>query len=625
MKRLLCELIFSCVMATSEPMSVDELTYRTMLYDYYQGAYDNALVGIMVAEQQNRTGSDPVRFALAKGSVAFEDGLLGYARSAFAQLPSESLTDIDSLRIGFHLARVSHRQQQWAQLSSELDQIKRAQDALGMEQHPEVSYLTADLALQQDAFVQAGEAIDGLDDDEPFRGFGLFNLGVALRDAGRTEESADMFRLLTAMPGRNDEVRDLKERGRLALAHLARTEARSEDAKSILEDLPTGSRYRDAALAAYGTLAMEQKDFDLAARIWLTLKQDEKWHTSNAVAHLGFPMALEGMTEPRWVLTHYQSAEREYSQRLEVLEGVQLRTQNVEWVRRLAQAVTASGVEDEGLAGLVEEWEHDIAREEWLEWLAAEDVDALLREWRALADMTRWLESVPETLGVFAQVSTEQVQRTANLKAALVDDDVQVRRESLQQEVDRIDQRLAWLDNNPPIPDSDWMLAVADDARRVRVEELLTMIAQAKDLSGTEGARLRERAERLLGIVFYELADDFPDHRWRLQRQKQDVLKALADVDTRVLRVRNAEETFVSGAGMTAERYLPRVDDLRQRIAAALASRETALAGLLQSRMQAESQRIEQYLFMTRVAIAQASDQLALSEDPSPVPTGRQP
>jgi hypothetical protein len=39
------------------------------------------------------------------------------------------------------------------------------------------------------------------------------------------------------------------------------------------------------------------------------------------------------------------------------------------------------------------------------------------------------------------------------------------------------------------------------------------------------------------------------------------------------------------------------------------------LAEHLQSRMKQESERIEQYLFLTRVAIAQASDQLALSDD----------
>ena len=70
MKRLLCELIFSCVMGTSDPMSVDELTYRSVLYDYYQEDYGAALVEVMVAEQQNRLGDDPLRFALAKGSVA---------------------------------------------------------------------------------------------------------------------------------------------------------------------------------------------------------------------------------------------------------------------------------------------------------------------------------------------------------------------------------------------------------------------------------------------------------------------------------------------------------------------------------------------------------------------------
>ena len=615
MKRLLCELIFSCVMGTSDPMSVDELTYRSVLYDYYQEDYGAALVEVMVAEQQNRLGDDPLRFALAKGSVAFEDGLYDYAGKAFAALPEAELKDVDRMRIGFHMARVRHRQQDWDQLAVELDKVNRAQSALGMEPHPEVSYMSADLALQRGDFAKAGEAIDLMDDDEPFRGYALFNLGVALRDSNQLDDSLDIFRLLEAMPGKDLQVRDLKQRGRLALAHLSKADAESEDAKTILEDLPTGSRYRDAALATYGTLAMEQKDYNLAARIWLTLKQEEKWHTSNAIAHLGFPMALEGMSEPRWVLTHYQSAEREYGQRLAVLQGVQARAGDQAWVRRLAQAVTTSGVEEKGLAGLVQEWDHDIGREEWLEWLAAEDVNNLLREWRSLADMSAWLGTVPDTLDAFAQVSVKQVERTHNLRSALENEKILARRAELQTELAGIDERLAWLDANQPEPDSDWMLAMADDTQRKRIESLLAMLGQAQSMTDAEGSQVRERVERQLGIVFYELADDYPGQRWRLARQKQEVVQALADVDVSIDRVQSAEQAYVGSVGMRAEAYLPRVESLRMRIAQAMQAREVALAEHLQSRMQEESERIEQYLFLTRIAIAQASDQLALSDD----------
>lgn len=475
--------------------------------------------------------------------------------------------------------------------------------------------MSADLALQRGDFANAGEAIDLMDDDEPFRGYALFNLGVALRDSNKLDDSVDIFRLLEAMPGKDLQVRDLKQRGRLALAHLSKADAESEDAKTILEDLPTGSRYRDAALAAYGTLAMEQKDYNLAARIWLTLKQDEKWHTSNAVAHLGFPMALEGMSEPRWVLTHYQSAEREYGQRLAVLQGVQARAGDQAWVRRLAQAVTTSGVEEKGLAGLVEEWDHDIGREEWLEWLAAEDVNSLLREWRSLADMGAWLGTVPDTLDAFSQVSVKQVERTQNLRTALQDEKILARRAELQDELSGIDERLAWLDANQPVPDSDWMLAMANDTQRSRIDSLLAMLGQAQSMADAEGALVRKRVERLLGIVFYELANDYPDQRWRLARQKQAVVQALADVDVSIDRVQTAEQAYVGSVGLRSEAYLPRVESLRTRIAQAMQAREVALAERLQSRMQEESERIEQYLFLTRVAIAQASDQLALSED----------
>ena len=71
MKAFLCELIFSCAVAAPGAMPVDELTYRQMLYSYYQQDYQQALLDASVAQAQHRLGDNSVRFELAKGSFAF--------------------------------------------------------------------------------------------------------------------------------------------------------------------------------------------------------------------------------------------------------------------------------------------------------------------------------------------------------------------------------------------------------------------------------------------------------------------------------------------------------------------------------------------------------------------------
>ena len=80
MKNFICELILSCVIAAPVGKPVDELTYGSMLYSYYQQEYQQALLETMVAESQGRRGEDPVRFDLAKGSFAFSERMYDPSR-----------------------------------------------------------------------------------------------------------------------------------------------------------------------------------------------------------------------------------------------------------------------------------------------------------------------------------------------------------------------------------------------------------------------------------------------------------------------------------------------------------------------------------------------------------------
>ena len=84
MKQFLCELILSCVLGSPGVKPIDELTYGTVLYAYYQDDYQQALLETMVAKSQGRRGLDPVRFDLASGSFAFNERMYGLSRETFA-------------------------------------------------------------------------------------------------------------------------------------------------------------------------------------------------------------------------------------------------------------------------------------------------------------------------------------------------------------------------------------------------------------------------------------------------------------------------------------------------------------------------------------------------------------
>ena len=68
MKQFLCELLFTCSLLGPGAQPVDDLTYGTVLYEYFQEDYQAALLNAEVAKRQGRRGENTTRFELAAGS-----------------------------------------------------------------------------------------------------------------------------------------------------------------------------------------------------------------------------------------------------------------------------------------------------------------------------------------------------------------------------------------------------------------------------------------------------------------------------------------------------------------------------------------------------------------------------
>ena len=124
MNTILCNLLITCVVGMQDISPLEELSYGTVLYEYYQEQYEAAMVQALMAESQNRTGDDPLRFQIAKGSFAFANGMFNYAHDVFSDLDADQLSVLEQQRLAFHLAREYFRRQDWNKLASQLKLIQ---------------------------------------------------------------------------------------------------------------------------------------------------------------------------------------------------------------------------------------------------------------------------------------------------------------------------------------------------------------------------------------------------------------------------------------------------------------------------------------------------------------------
>ena len=612
MKAFFCELILSCVLAVPAVKPIDELTYGTVLYAYYQQDYQQALLDTLVAEEQGRRGENTVRFDLAKGSFAFIDGMYGYARNIFDGIEPGELTELDRMRLAFHLAREYHRRQDWPQMAAALEQIDLGRTWSGKEKfHPEVEYMRAEVAIEKGDFSTARRTLEKLEPEDPLRAYTLFNLGVAYKQAGDLRSARNVFSELAQMKSYGDEAFDLSQRSKLALAFIARQQNDTADAQRVLGALPGEGRYREVALAAYGGLAMDNEDYETAARIWLTLQNQDYWTSSTAAARLGFPVSLENLASPRRALVQYRAAERSFEARLATLDQLDRRAQDSTWVRGLLKVFSAPVEDRDRMSALMERWHDQLGHTGWLEWLAAEDVHKVLLQWRELLGSKRWLDLLPARLAAFEELSREQRRRGAEARVLLQNREVLSNRERLAAEIRNLRERLVALEAEPPEHSADWMLQLANAPERKVIGELMAMGRLVAGLGRQEKIRWNARINRLQGVIFWRLVVERSTRIRGLVRKLNGAESLLVNVDERIVRVEKAESRFAAGVETDFIAFSKRARDITRMVDTALRDREEQLAAEIHKGMNREKREVEHYLLITRIAIARATDQLA--------------
>lgn len=619
MKAFFCELILSCMLAAPGAKPVDELTYGTVLYAYYQQDYQQALLNTLVAEQQGRQGENTVRFELAKGSFAFSYGMYAYARETFARVHASELTTIDEMRLAFHLAREYHRRGDFDQLAANLDKIDLGKSLFGRRKfHPEVEFMRAEVAIHAQDLAAAEVALEQMDTEDPLRAYGLFNLGVAYRSEHNLDAAKAAFSRLTRMKSESDEVADLIQRAKLALAFIAREQNHVADAEAVLGALPGSGRYRDIALASYGGLAMDNGDYELAARIWLTLQNQQYWTTSTAQARLGFPVSLEKLASREMALMQYRVAERSFENRLTTLTTLNESAQDPEWVRGLLLAFSAPEQNSDQMSDLMQSWQDQLGHTDWLEWLATEDVHEVLVQWRELLGMRGWLDELPVRLEAYDQLSREQVRRGVAARELLYDRRLLENRDLLTHNIAEFAQRIEVLKSTVPTPDTTWMYVLANVEERELIDKFAVMRQMTRThMTESERDKWLKRVERLQGVLFWQLVDQSSIRTRLLEKTFGENQAMLADVNDRIARVQSAERRYMAGVQTDFLAFAERADVVAVRVDDALRGREESLAAEIRRGIQHEMREVREYLLVARIAIARATDLLAHSGDPS--------
>ncbi len=641
MNTILCNLLITCVVGLQDISPLEELSYGTVLYEYYQGQYEGAMVRALVAETQNRTGDDPVRFRVAKGSFAFANGMFNYAHDIFSGIDAEQLDNLEQQRLAFHLAREYFRRQDWDKLAVQLGVIQLDRNWLGRQlMHPEVQFMRAELAIQSGELDKAQDILNTIPVDNTLQVYGLFNLGVAfyqgstlepegeITSASDFDAAYDVFSTLSHLPVYSAETQDIVQRSRVALARLktqadaarpqnALTRAGVSLSEQLLDTLPGSGRYQNLALASYASTAMQDQDAEVASRVWQKLKNQNNWTASSAKAYLGLPMSLEllskeGTVTHEAVLHAYRDAEKTFQSRLDTLKSIRIQAEDSKWMGEFLATFASPHVDEARHSAAILEWQEEIGYSDWLEWLSSETVHGLLSDWSELKKMDAYLETIPENLEALNLAAIEIKRRTRAARLVLQEQGLVDKRDLLVAQIAELRSRVSVLNTRKAEYSDEWMLSIASHQQEESIRSLSRMrVVAEKELDDAQRARLVYRVERLRGLRFFDLVDTKPARLQLINKRLQVHENDMEQVDAARSRLNRAEHNYDNGIAIGLESLPKRVHGLELAISAALHNRQEMLAGEIRSGMKREIRRVERYLLIARVAIARTSDLLA--------------
>ena len=120
------------------------------------------------------------------------------------------------------------------------------------------------------------------------------------------------------------------------------------------------------------------------------------------------------------------------------------------------------------------------------------------------------------------------------------------------------------------------------------------------------------RIDYLEGITFWGLVDERETRLREAETQAAGAAALLAEIDAKITRVTRAEAALASGVHVDFFAFQGRADSIREEVAVAIAQRETRLGDQIRSGIHREMAQVERQILVTRVAIARATDQLAM-------------
>jgi tetratricopeptide (TPR) repeat protein len=586
-----------------------DLYFGEALYQSYQGQYFDALERLDAELAQHRRLDEPERdslqYHIKQADFSVGDFELRYRMHLRAGRAIRAVLDADveqpvKNEAAFRLAKIEFQKDQ---PEDALNALARIHGTVPEDIKNDVEFLRANVYSALGRPADAVEVLRRLQGAEDLKGFAAYNLGIALLQAGHTQEALRQLEKAGQIDSRAAPTVAIRDKSNMVLGSVLLQSSDFGHAQQAFDRVRLEGPFSSRALLSSGWADVSGRDYAKAVVPWGNLIGRDPTDPAVQEAKLALPFAYSK-------LEVYGRAAQLYGQALDSfgkeLDKVDASMKSIR-AGNFLKALVREEINQDNLWAVRLRTLPDSPETFYLtDLMAANDFQTALHNYLDLEDLRRRLISWQSGFDAFDDLIR---LRRANYAPLLPKIDARFRELDSHMRVrveqrDHLQRRLQDLLTAP----RPALLATRDE--RLALESLRRIDAELKH-SGGDTAALRARVDHLRGVLTWRLQTEYPERLTaaykHLNALNADV-RMLQEKYTAFVRARQAAVHSYAGYDQAIGQLRTHVGEALGHVDTLIARQGRVIEAAAVEELSARRERLEAYQVQARYAVADSYD-----------------
>lgn len=473
-----------------------------------------------------------------------------------------------------------------------------------------VDYLRAQASIETGQFSQAVDLLQSLRDDESLEGYVLYNLGIALIQAGKEQEGIKVFDELGQLSSSDNGLLALKDKTNLKLAYIFLDKSDAKRARKYFERVRLDGPYSNRALLGAGWVSVAEEKFDRALVPWSMLHK-------RAVTNVSVQETLMSVPYAYGKLGAHGKAANLYNYAMDVFAGeITSLDDSIKSIRTgkfLTALLDEKSSKDKNWVVNLRDLPDTPETRYILELMASHNFQESYKNYKDLGELRHHIEKWLADLRVFEEMIDirrayqEPLLPVVEEQFKKIDARVKLRLEQRENLANKLKNMLV-----APRPE---YLATADERHALDIITAFDERVVNDPLSASEDTI--RRMNRLRGILQWRVHSEY-------DQRLTDAYNNLIALDDIIVKLKITHNSFIrtrQAATQSYEGYTIPIRQLRTRLFAAqrklkgvMAKQGRLLETVAINELDRRRKRLEEYQIKARFALAESYDRATKSQ-----------